>query len=156
MCREGYLGNVGEPPVSRRHARKRGPGDHRPWRRPGAATRRRAHTGHHEQRKYARYRGTRDTRRTPRGPGGQSSRRRVPGKVGKCGPSDPREGRRRRAAHPPAGQRGETLRALTLTTAGRWTVQGQQQLCVRNRRRAWRTSGSVGGPGGKPSALPGR
>ena len=34
-------------------------------------------------------------------------------------------------------------------------TKGQQRLCLRNRRRSLRTSGSVGGPDGQPSALPG-
>ena len=34
-------------------------------------------------------------------------------------------------------------------------IQGPQKLCLRNRMRALRTSGSVGRPGGKPPALPG-
>ena len=55
---------------------------------------------------------------------GPSSRRIVRGKVGKGDASDPREGRRRRAAPPRAGDRGETARSPTLTTARQGTARG--------------------------------
>ena len=122
----------------------------------GASTGQRALRGPHTPAKQARDREARAKRSAPSGARWQSSRRRGPVQVGQGGPSDPREGRRRRAEHPLARDREETESSPTLTTEDQWTVAGQQQRCLRNRRRSLRTSGSVGGPGGKPPALPDR
>jgi hypothetical protein len=56
------------------------------------------------------------------------------------------------------GQTHESDAALThRVTRPPWDcIQGQQKLCLRNRMREWRTYGSVGGPDGQPSALPGK
>jgi hypothetical protein len=122
----------------------------------GASTGQRALRGPHTPAKQARDREARAKRSAPSGARWQSSRRRGPVQVGQGGPSDPREGRRRRAEHPLARDREETESSPTLTTEDQWTVAGQQQRCLRDRRRSLRTSGSVGGPGGKPPALPDR
>ena len=56
------------------------------------------------------------------------------------------------------GQTHERDSALTnrVTRPPLDCIQGQQKLCLRNRMRELRTYGSVGGPDGQPSALPGR
>ena len=83
-----------------------------------------------------------DTRSPLRGGGGSRSGASYRGKWGsKAHGTHGREGDRR-AERPLAGDRGETLRSPTLSTARQGTARGQQQLCVRNRMRALRTSGS--------------
>ena len=121
---EEERGNVGEPAVSLSHTRKGGPGDHKPWRGRGASTLATSPVESPQTLEAGKVSGRRAIREAPERDRGQSSRRRVPSKVGKGGPSDPREGRRRRAAHPLAGHRGETESSRTLTTTRQWTAQG--------------------------------
>ena len=114
----------------------------------GASPRSRARKGEHEPREQARSRDASDTRSDPRGTWWPSSRRSVPGKVRNGDPRDPREGRRRRAACPTGGNQGRDFDLTNPDTSTPVDCGGSQRLCLRNRMRALRTYGSVGGPDG--------
>lgn len=138
------------------YSRTGGPGDHRPWRELGSFP-----PGHAPVRETTTdgsppgTRDARDKRSNPRGTRWQSSRRIGPRQVGTRGPRDPRAGRRRRAACPTGGHPGRDSERTHPDTSTPGDCGGEPRRCVRNRMREWRTSGSVGGPDGYPSALPG-
>ena len=133
---------------------------------PGASAGSRAREGPHEGRTQARYRGGERQGKPPERGRGQAERRSVPVQVGQGGPSDPRAGRRP-PGRAPAGWRQGRDRERTPPAPGRpgdgaRAAAALRQRCgealamLRNRMRAWRPSGSVGGPAGSPSALPGK
>ena len=160
MAAEGERGHVGEPPVSVWQTRSGGPGDHRPWRaralppgyapvwetthegsRPGMGTRATsAAPGDGEAAVVAAHRtGEGRAGRPKRPPGGKA-----PSRSASAGRTQGRDAALTNPAH-----------GRPVDGRARVALHGPQRLCVRNRMRAWRTSGSVGGPGGSPPALPG-
>jgi hypothetical protein len=150
MASEGERGHVGEPPVSVWHTRSGGPGDHRPWRA------RELPPGYEPV-----WETTNEGSRQGRGTRATSAAT-GDGEGAGVAAHNPGEGRAGRPKRPAGGQApsssasaGRTQgrdAALTNPDHGRpgdWrarvSVHGQQRLCVRNRMRALRTSGSVGG-----------
>jgi hypothetical protein len=156
MSAQGELGNVGEPPGSLWHTRTGGPGDQKPWRGRGLPL-------DHEPSWATTHHGSRqgigkasDTRSPRKGQRAVVAAHRT-GAGGAVRPKRPTGGKAPsgRAFH---GQTHESDLARTnRVTSPPWDcTKGQQRLCLRNRMRSWRTYGSVGGPDGQPSALPGR
>ena len=153
---------MGEPLVSMRKTWSGGPGDQRPWRVRGASTRTRARKGHHKRTEARKVSGSeRQAKRPETGrvavgaaqstvEGGAVRPKRPTG--GKAPSSSASAGRRQgrdfELTNPDHGR--------PVDCGARVSLHGQQPLCLRNRMRALRTYGSVGGPGGQPPALPGR
>ena len=155
MSAQGARGHVGAPPVSLWPTRPGGPGAQKPWRGRGLP---RDHAPSWDTQNYGRRHGS-----------GKGSDKRSPRKGQRAGGAAHRtgeggEGRPKRptggkvpsgsACH---GQTHERDCALThrVPRPPLDGTKGQQRRCLRHRMRSLRTSGSVGGPDGHPSALPG-
>ena len=156
MSSEGELGNVGEPSVSLRTTRSGGPGAQRPWRRlglpPGDEP-----VGDTTNSGSTHGIGERATSTGPRAGQGAVVAAHRTGESGEVRPKRPTGGQEA-SGRACKGQTHERDCALTnRVTRPPWDcTKGQQRLCLRNRMRSLRTYGSVGGPDGQPSALPGK